>query len=130
MPTRIQQFGLTLWAMIFHCAVSAQEVLLDPQAGAVTAYQPTMIDIDFRRTEKGNGLATLAFSEPETAIRFEKAARTVQLFLPDISLTSDQLYTLDVVDFATHVTMVETFSQEQGSLVEFTLNNDYELDHY
>ncbi len=89
-----------------------------------------IIGIDFRRGENGVGrvLVTLADSAIPVDVR-EEGSRVVMEFL-GTTVPRNLIQSLDVMDFATPVTLVETRPQGNNVVIEITATGEYEYMAY
>lgn len=106
-----------------------QNVLVDPLAQSDQMYRSTLTDIDFKRTEDGAGVTTFTFDNADFQMQLSEVGSRLSLSLPMVKLADDQLFTLDVVDFGTAVTSIETFQEEGASRILMTLGNDVTFHH-
>ncbi|MEG7524543.1 MAG: type IV pilus secretin PilQ [Chromatiales bacterium] len=89
-----------------------------------------IIGVDFRRGETGEGrvLVTLADSAIPVDVR-EEGSRVVMEFL-GTTVPRNLIQSLDVMDFATPVTLVETRPQGNNVVIEITATGEYEYMAY
>ena len=103
--------------------------LVNPEAKTVSVFSATMQDIEFKRTPSGGAQIVLSFDNSQFQMQLSEAKGKLTLMLPAAELADEQLYKLDVVDFATPVTMLETFQDKTSSKVEFSLNDKVSFHH-
>lgn len=111
--------------------LSSQEMegaLVDPEPAA-EVYQSTLQNIEFRRGENGGAKAILVFDNDAFQLQITETESKLHVALPVVKLDDQQLYELDVVDFATPVNTIETFQDEEGSRIEFNLNSPVKFRH-
>ncbi|RDH83452.1 MAG: type IV pilus secretin PilQ [endosymbiont of Escarpia spicata] len=89
-----------------------------------------IIGVDFRRGETGEGrvLVTLADSTIPVDVR-EEGSRVVMEFL-GTTVPGKLIQSLDVMDFATPVTLVETRPQGNNVVIEITVTGEYDYMAY
>jgi type IV pilus assembly protein PilQ len=122
--------GLTLIALISF-KLSSQEmdtVLVDPEPAA-EQYQSSLQNIEFRRGDNGAAKAILVFDNDAFQLQISETDGKLNMSLPEVKLGEQQLYELDVVDFATAVNTIETFQDDEGSRIEFNLNSAIKFRH-
>lgn len=84
-------------------------------------------DIDFRRGEEGEGRILVSLSDPGTSVNIQQQGGKLALDFIDTSLPAELEQRLDVVDFATPVTLVDTF--RQGNNVRMVINTKDKFEH-
>jgi type IV pilus assembly protein PilQ len=103
--------------------------IVDPDKKASSSYSSELQDIQFKRMPNGGAQTTLVFNNSNFQMQLSKASNKLTLLLPGTQLAKEQLYKLDVVDFATSVSMLETYQEKASSKVEFSLLNDVKFSH-
>jgi len=101
----------------------SQVALVDPEAKAAEMYTSTLTDIQFKRLANGAAQTTLTFDNSNFQLQLAQKNAKLILSLPATKLAEGQLYKLDVLDFATPVSQVETFQGDKSSRVEFALQD-------
>lgn len=102
-------------------------------AGTTTAQNqkagPRRIEnIDFRRGEHGEGRVLVTLSDPSTVVDMRSEGGQVVLDFLDVSLPAKLERRLDVVDFATPVKTIDTFSR--ANKVSMVITPLAEYDHF
>ena len=102
-------------------------------SGAMTARTesagPRQIkSIDFRRGENGEGRVQISLSDPSTVVDMRSEGGQVVLDFLDVSLPSELERRLDVIDFATPVKTIDTFSR--ANRVSMVITPLAEFDHF
>jgi type IV pilus assembly protein PilQ len=69
------------------------------------------------------------FSNGNFQVQLSEKGKTLSLILPRTKLADEQLFKLDVVDFATPVNAIETFQDEEQTRVEFSLQDKITFNH-
>lgn len=114
-------------------AVQAQSdskpVLVNPNAVDADSSSITLTDIDFLRTADGGASILLTFDNDEYQMVMSREAGKLIITLPQVALAETQLVRLEVSDFATPVSSVETFQESTSSRVEVSVNNEYQYDY-
>ena len=106
-----------------------QPVLVDTSELDQAAYRSTLNDIDFRSHEDGRALINITFNNDDYQMHISQSQGALNLSLPAVKLGKEQLYKLDVVDFATPVSAIETFQSQDASRVEFAVNGTIGFNH-
>ncbi|MGP4843779.1 type IV pilus secretin PilQ [Marinobacter sp. 1Y8] len=83
-------------------------------------------NIDFRRGEKGEGRVIVSLSDPKTPVDLSEGGGRIRLVLSDTSVPEELRRRLDVTDFATPVTRVDTFMQGDDAVIEIRPKGDYD----
>ena len=96
-------------------------------AVADTAVGANILNLDFRRGNKGEGRVELTLADPNTAVDMTKRGKQVIVVLKNSELSEDMERRLDVVDFATPVQTVDAFNH--GSDVRIIITALTEFDH-
>ncbi len=99
--------------------VSAQTdepALFDPQ-DTESAYATTLTNIDFTREADDTAVTLVTFDNGALDPQLIESQGELTITLPDTELAEDQLVELDVVQFATPVTSIETFQDEEAARI-------------
>lgn len=104
-------------------------VLVDPVAAIDELTSNQLTDIQFTRSVEGYGVATLTFDNNRIVPQLIASKRQLTLTLPDTKLAPDQFFTLNVAEFATPITEIDTFSRKGASVLEFNLLEDVVFTH-
>ncbi|WP_434358076.1 type IV pilus secretin PilQ family protein [Parasalinivibrio latis] len=86
---------------------------------------PRIEAVDFSRTEAGEGHLVIDLNSQQVAASMERRKEGLLVTLKDTRLPEDMLYVLDVVDFATPVTQVESFIREKDAQFLLTVKGPY-----
>ena len=110
-----------LLANVVASELNAQESpqLLNPNAAEQTVFQSTLKDIAFTRSANQSAVTTFTFSNSKGQPQLIEAKGKLVLTLPKTELGKDQLVELDVIEFGTPVTTIETFQEKESSRVVF-----------
>ena len=98
-------------------------VLFDAKPKADNVFHSELQDVQFSRLPSGGAKALMMFSNGDFQLQLNERGKTLSLVLPRTKLADDQLFMLDVVDFATPVNSIETFQDEEQTRVEFLLQD-------
>ncbi len=116
-------------------------VTLDPPATAVAGAEPpkttrfassrrdarfSLKDIDFRRGPQGDGKVIVTLSDPTVGIDVREQAGEILLDFQNTSVPSELQRRLDVVDFATPVQTIDTFSRDGSVRMVIAPKGKYE----
>ncbi|GAC34024.1 type IV pilus secretin PilQ [Paraglaciecola polaris] len=122
---------IVLLCVSWHLPTMAQDepLLVDPIAALNELTNNQLVDIQFTRSNEGYGVATLTFDNNRITPQLIASKQQLTLTLPDTKLAQDQLFTLNVAEFATPIAEIETFSRKGASVLEFNLLEDVVFTH-
>ncbi|HEX2139891.1 MAG TPA: type IV pilus secretin PilQ [Woeseiaceae bacterium] len=83
-------------------------------------------NVDFRRTRDGGGRVIVTLSDPSTAVDIRQEGGRVVAVFKDTNLPEELMRRLDVTDFATPVTTVDTMRTNGDTRVVIAAEGDYE----
>ena len=86
----------------------------------------SIISVDFRRTRDGGGRVLVSLSDPSTAVDIRQEGGRVVAVFKDTSLPAELMRRLDVTDFATPVTTVDTLRTNLDTRIVITADGKYE----
>ena len=104
-------------------------------AGSASSTAPTsyassgdrsITSVDFRRTRDGGGRVVITLSDPSTSVDIRQEGGRIVAVFKDTSLPAELMRRLDVVDFATPVTTVDTLRTNLDTRVVITADGSYE----
>ncbi|GAB2677450.1 type IV pilus secretin PilQ family protein [Aliiglaciecola sp. 3_MG-2023] len=110
-------------------AQQVQAELVNPEQAVASAFRSQLTDLNFNRTSTGGSRISLDFDNSDFQMQLSQKNSKITLTLPAVKLAEDQLFTLDVADFASQVSSIETFQETKGSKVEFNLVNKSIFSH-
>ncbi len=82
--------------------------------------------VDFRRTRGGGGRILITLSDPSTPVDIRQEGGRVVAVFKDTSLPAELMRRLDVMDFATPVTTVDTLRTNLDTRIVITAEGKYE----
>ncbi|WP_299981026.1 type IV pilus secretin PilQ [uncultured Pseudoteredinibacter sp.] len=106
---------------------SLASALSSSSANTQSDYESAITSLDFRRGEEGEGKIILSLSDPNVNIDANSKGGKLTLNFDGVSIPADLRRRLDVVDFATPVSFIDT-SYDGGStkvIVETSREYDY-----
>jgi len=86
----------------------------------------SVTSVDFRRTRDGGGRILVSLSDPSTAVDIRQEGGRVVAVFKDTSLPAELMRRLDVTDFATPVTTVDTLRTNLDTRIVITAEGKYE----
>ena len=93
---------------------------------AVPVVSTDIRNIDFRRGEEGEGRVLVTLGDPAIPVDVREEAGLIVLEFFEASIDGGLLQSLDVMDFATPISKVETRSRGNNVVVEITPLGDYD----
>ena len=82
--------------------------------------------VDFRRTREGGGRVTVDLSDPSTPVDIRQEGNRVIAEFKNVSLPAELMRRLDVVDFATPVTTVDTLRADNNVRLVIAADGKFE----
>lgn len=86
-------------------------------------------NIDFRLNKDKAAVLVVELASPSTVVDVQKTELGLAIELLKTDVADDQLYLLDVKDFATAVESVEVFRQEPSTLLQVTIQGPFKYDY-
>jgi len=83
-------------------------------------------DVDFRRTEDGGGRIVVKLTDPGTEVDMREQGGNIVVDFRKTGLPQNLRRRLDVLDFATPVTTIDTLQAGEGARVIIAATGDYE----
>jgi type IV pilus assembly protein PilQ len=83
-------------------------------------------NVDFRRTRDGGGRVIVTLSDPSTAVDIRQEGGRVVAVFENTALPEELMRRLDVTDFATPVTTVDTLRTNSDTRIVIAAEGDYE----
>lgn len=104
-------------------------VLVDPDPQVDNVFRTELQDVQFSRLPSGGAKAVMTFNNDNFQLQLSERSKSLSLVLPRTKLADEQLFKLDVIDFATPVNVIETFQDEEQTRVEFSLQDKITFSH-
>ena len=105
--------GSSVWAR-----VAAQDIeLLDPNKEFQAVFNSTLTSIDFTRDNQGSGITSMHFDNPPTNPRLIESQGKITVTLPATKLADDQHVQINVNEFGTAISTIETFQDETDTRI-------------
>ncbi|WP_439651382.1 type IV pilus secretin PilQ [Photobacterium atrarenae] len=98
-------------------------------ATSIEVVDNKILDMDFRRDGEGRGIVSVALAKSSALVDVRQVGRQLYVDLVDAAIDDEMLYILDVADFATAVTSIETVRGEQGTRLKLLMNDDFHYDY-
>ena len=97
-----------------------------PAASYASPGSRSISSVDFRRTRDGGGRVVVNLSDPSTPVDIRQEGGRVVAVFKDTSLPAELMRRLDVMDFATPVTTVDTLRTNLDTRVVISADGKYE----
>lgn len=107
---------------------SAQES--QASLNAETTSANALADVDFRRGKDGEGRVVVDLGKSNAPTDLTERAGKIRLTMDGIAVPPDLRRRLDVTDFATPVTRIDTFIENGSAVVEITPEGNYDYIAY
>ncbi len=95
-------------------------------ASYATSGSRSIDNVDFRRTRDGGGRIVVDLTDPGTAVDISQEGGRVVAVFEDTALPAELMRRLDVVDFATPVTTVDTLRTNNDVRIVISADGEYE----
>ena len=109
-------------------ATSAPTFAASPAAPRQPGVESAIRDIDFRRSEEGSGRVIVSLTDPTTEVDMRQEAGNVVVDFRGAELPSNLRRRLDVLDFATPVTTIDSVTAGDSARVIISATGEFE--HY
>lgn len=110
-------------------AVAAQAQQSQAESSGRTA-QNALAGVDFRRSQDGEGRVIIDLGSATTAVNLSEQAGRIRLTMPGLQVPADLRRRLDVTDFATPVTRIDTFVEDGNAVIEIRPEGNYDYIAY
>lgn len=103
--------------------------------GTTRAPQPaaapdTLAGVDFRRGKDGEGRVIVDLGSPQTPVDLSELGGRIRLTMDGVAVPADLRRRLDVTDFATPVTRIDTYVEDGNAVVEIRPEGHYDYIAY
>nr|VVV02979.1 Type IV pilus biogenesis and competence protein PilQ [Aliivibrio wodanis] len=89
-----------------------------------------VMDINFQLSKKKEGVITVDLASATAAVDLRKENDKLIIELHDTKVSDDKLVILDVEDFATLVSRIETFREPNSTILSVDIKGDYQYDYF
>lgn len=94
-----------------------------------SGYINNIVAFDFKRLSKGQGEFSISLENSSVAVDIERRDKQLIVQFKSTFIGNEQLYIMDVLDFATVVENVESFTEEGNARFVFTMNDEYNYEY-
>lgn len=109
---------------------SAPSMSASSSATAGSGQSSGLQGIDFRRGENGEGKVIVSLPNSKTPVDLTETGGRIKLVMDNTEVPSDLRRRLDVTDFATPVTRVDTYKEGNNAVVEIRPEGNYDYIAY
>ncbi len=85
--------------------------------------------IDFQRTAQSEGLLLIELAQARSLVDMRQSGKQLYIDIHDTTIRDEMVYLLDVADFGTQVSTVETFRTERGVRLVVTMSGTFRYDY-
>jgi len=90
----------------------------------------TLAGVDFRRGKDGEGRVIIDLGSSSTPVDLSELGGRIRLTMPELSVPENLRRRLDVTDFATPVTRIDTYTEDGNAVVEIRPEGNYDYIAY
>lgn len=102
-------------------------VSLAAQANQIVTNQ--LLNVDFKLGQKKEGVIVIDLASSAALVDLRKENRKLIIELHDTKISDDKLLILDVDDFSTVVSRIETFRKRTSTILSVAVNGAYQYDY-
>src|SRR5690606_26697830 len=99
-------------------------------SASASAASNTLAGVDFRRGKAGEGRVIVDLGSSASAVNLTELGGRIRLTMPDLDVPADLRRRLDVTDFATPVTRIDTYVEDGNAVVEIRPQGEYDYIAY
>ncbi|MGF1899767.1 type IV pilus secretin PilQ [Aliivibrio sifiae] len=88
------------------------------------------MNVNFQLGQKKEGVITVDLASAAATVDLKKEADKLIIELHDTKVSDDKLVILDVEDFATLVSRIETFREPNSTVLSVDIKGDYQYDYF
>ncbi|MGF1760211.1 type IV pilus secretin PilQ family protein [Photobacterium sagamiensis] len=85
--------------------------------------------IDFKRDSEGRGVLSVQLAKVQSLVDIRKSGSQLHVEIVDTTIGDEMLYVLDVTDFATAVSSIETFRTGKGVKLVLNMTKTFHYDY-
>lgn len=115
---------LTIGEMV--SLASNEAMMSDPVIQNALANDSELTLIDFRRGKEGQGKVVLQFSDDGANVSVKERPDSLHLTIPGVMMPESLQQRLDVTDFATPVSLVDSLMDGSKAIIKVSVDSDFE----
>ncbi|MCE7536657.1 type IV pilus secretin PilQ [Aliivibrio fischeri] len=89
-----------------------------------------LVEVNFQLSKKKEGVITVELASAAATVDLRKEKDKLIIELHDTKVSDDKLVILDVEDFATLVSRIETFREPSSTVLSVDVKGDYQYDYF
>ena len=118
----ITSFAIQWWLLLIFSVVSVP-------SSAEDGVMNRLINVDFQLNKKEEGVIIVELASAASAVDLRTENTQLMIELHDTQVSDDKLIILDVEDFATSVSHIETFREPNSTLLVVDIKGGYQYDY-
>lgn len=99
-------------------------------SGQSSSAADTLAGVDFRRGQNGEGRVIVDLGSPRAPVDLSELGGKIRLTMDGLAVPADLRRRLDVTDFATPITRIDTFVEDGNAVVEIRPEGNYDYIAY
>ncbi|KAB2823759.1 type IV pilus secretin PilQ [Aliivibrio finisterrensis] len=89
-----------------------------------------LVNVNFQSTKKKEGVISVVLASAAATVDLRKEKGKLLIELHDTKVSNDKLVILDVEDFSTLVSRIETFRESKSTLLSVDIKGDFQYDYF
>ncbi|MDD9155791.1 type IV pilus secretin PilQ [Aliivibrio sp. S4TY2] len=89
-----------------------------------------LVNVNFQSTKKKEGVISVDLASAAATVDLRKEKGKLLIELHDTKVSNDKLVILDVEDFSTLVSRIETFRESKSTLLSVDIKGDFQYDYF
>lgn len=119
----ITSFAIQWWLLLIFSVVSVP-------SSAEDGVMNRLINVDFQLNKNKEGVIIVELASTASAVDLRTENTQLMIELHDTQVSDDKLIILDVEDFATSVSHIETFREPNSTLLVVDIKGGYQYDYF
>ena len=119
--------SIKLFSIQFSAIFIVSWVSLAAQANQIVTNK--LLNVDFKLGQKKEGMIIIDLASSAALIDFKKENRKLIIEVHDTKISDDKLVILDVGDFSTVISRIETFRERSSTILSVEVNDAYQYDY-
>ena len=119
--------SIKLFSIQFSAIFIVSWVNLAAQANQIVTNQ--LLNVDFQLGQEKEGVIIIDLGSSAALVDFKKENRKLIIELHDTKISDDKLVILNVDDFSTVVSQIETFRERSSTILSVEVNDAYQYDY-
>ena len=119
--------SIKLFSIQFSAIFIVSWVNLAAQANQIVTNQ--LLNVDFQLGQEKEGVLIIDLASSAALVDFKRENRKLIIELHDTKISDDKLVILNVDDFSTVVSRIETFRERSSTILSVEVNDAYQYDY-